>query len=161
MPAVYHATGKSDNNTDGFHLIQLACSRDLRTWTRLGSRQPFIGPSPAKPGDFGRTQLLLPSAPVERGDELWFYHTGIKYRTLHEDADAKMGAVHLTVLRRDGFVSLDAGEDRGQLITKSLIYSGDQLMLNVVIRDSGHTKVEVLDANHKTLPGLSLKDCVP
>ena len=161
MPAVYHATGKSGNNTDGFHLIQLACSRDLRTWKRLGARQPFIGPSPAKPGNFDRTQLLPPSAPVDRGDELWFYYTGIKYRASPEDADAKMGAVHLAVLRRDGFVSLDAGENRGQLVTKPFICSGDQLLLNVVVRDGGHVKVEVLDANHKPLPGLRLKDCVP
>ena len=34
MPAMYHATGKVHNypNTDGFHLVQLVTSRDLKTW---------------------------------------------------------------------------------------------------------------------------------
>ena len=34
MPAVYHATGIDPvhGNTDGFHLIQLAASRDLQIW---------------------------------------------------------------------------------------------------------------------------------
>jgi len=39
MPAVYHATGRLPTaNTDGFHLIQLISSRDLRTWRRLGDQ---------------------------------------------------------------------------------------------------------------------------
>ena len=82
MPAVYHATGKdpAGTNTDGFHLIQLACSRDLGTWQRLGDRQPFIGPSPVGQGAYDLTQLLPAGAPLVRGDELWFYYTGLKYR---------------------------------------------------------------------------------
>ena len=47
LPAMYHATGPVPNypNTDGFHLVQLAMSRDLKNWKRLGDRRPFIGPS--------------------------------------------------------------------------------------------------------------------
>ena len=29
-------------NTDGFNEMQLAMTRDLKTWKRLGDRQPFI-----------------------------------------------------------------------------------------------------------------------
>jgi hypothetical protein len=161
MPAVYHATGKLEANTDGFHLIQLACSRDLRTWTRLGDRQPFIGPSPASPEAWDRTQLLPPSAPVVRGEELWFYYTGIKYRARPESADEKAGAICLAVLRRDGFVSLVAGASGGQLTTKSLIAPGGRLSLNVAAHDGGQARVEVLDGDTQPLPGLGLKDCVP
>ena len=161
MPAVYHATGKLKSNTDGFHLIQLACSRDLKTWTRLGQRQPFIGPSPIGPGVFDRTQLLPPSAPVERGDELWFYYTGIKYRASPENADEKMGAVCLAVLRRDGFVSMAAGEKVGQLITKPFLATGDQLRLNVNVRDGGKTQVEVLDKDRSPIRGFELNGSVP
>jgi hypothetical protein len=145
MPAVYHATGKLKANTDGFHLIQLACSRDLRKWTRLGDRRAFIGPSAVGPGVFDRTQLLPPSAPVERGDELWFYYTGIKYRASPENADEKAGAVCLAVLRRDGFISLDAGEADGTLITRPFLLSGERLFVNVNVRDGGRLLVEVLD----------------
>lgn len=160
MPAVYHATGRLKTNTDGFHLIQLACSRDLKKWTRLGDRQPFIGPSPVGPDVFDRTQLLPPSAPVERGDELWFYYTGIKYRASHENADEKIGAVCLAVLRRDGFVSLTAGEKVGQLITKPVTATGDQLLLNVDVRDGGEVRVEVVGKDDKPIRGFDLSSSV-
>ena len=161
MPAVYHATGKLKVNTDGFHLIQLACSRDLKQWTRLGDRQPFIGPSPVGPDVFDRTQLLPPSAPVEHGDELWFYYTGIKYRASPENADEKMGAVCLAVLRRDGFVSLTADEKVGQLITKPFTATGDQLRLNVDVSDEGEATVEVLDEDMQVIDGFELSNSVP
>ena len=161
MPAVYHATGRLKANTDGFHLIQLACSRDLKQWTRLGGRQPFIGPSPVGPDVFDRTQLLPPSAPVEHNDELWFYYTGIKYRASPENADEKMGAVCLAVLRRDGFVSLTAGPEVGQLITKPFTATGDELLLNANVHNGGEVRVEVLGDNSEPMPGFTLSDSVP
>ena len=161
MPAVYHATGKLKANTDGFHLIQLACSRDLKHWIRLGDRQPFIGPSPVGPGVFDRTQLLPPSAPVERGNELWFYYTGIKYRASPENADEKVGAVCLAVLRRDGFVSMTAGKKAGQLITKSFIATGTRLLLNVDLTDGGKATIEVLDETKQVIPGFERSGSVP
>jgi len=151
MPSVYHATGKLKSNTDGFHLIQLACSRDLRKWTRLGDRQPFIGPSPVGPDIFDRTQLLPPSAPVQRGDELWFYYTGIKYRAFPKDADKEAGAVCLAVLRRDGFVSLDARKKEGQLITRPFVLRNKEILVNVNIRNGGRVLVEASDKAGKVI----------
>ncbi len=161
MPAVYHATGKLKRNTDGFHLIQLACSRDLKKWTRLGDRQPFIGPSPVGPGVFDRTQLLPPSAPVERGNELWFYYTGIKYRAKPKNADEKAGAVCLAVLRRDGFVSMTAGKKAGQLITKPFIATGKRLLLNVDVNEGGEATIEVLDEKEQVVHGFERSGSVP
>jgi hypothetical protein len=164
MPAMYHATGRIPNypNTDGFHLIQLMCSRNLRTWRRLGNRQPFIGPSRLDSGAYDLTQILPPSAPVVRDDELWFYYTGLKYRSnwRYEGTfprgktvpipgrDRDVGAVCLAVLRRDGFISLDAGDRPGTLISKAFVLSGSRMFLNVDARD-GEIRVEVLDQNGK------------
>ena len=145
LPAVYHATGKlPEGNTDGFHLIQLVCSRDLHTWKRLGDRQAFIGPSPVGKGVYDTTQLLPPSAPVVRGDELWFYYTGIKYRATPKNADPRTGAICLAVLRRDGFISLAAGAKPGVLLTKPLVVRGKKLYANVDATE-GALKVETLD----------------
>ena len=71
LPTMFHATGRVPNypNTDGFDLIQLAVSRELKSWTRLGDRQPFLGPSRTDSGAYDLTQLLSPSAPVVRDDE--------------------------------------------------------------------------------------------
>ena len=166
MPAMFHSTGPVPNypNTDGFHLIQLVCSRDLRKWQRLGDRQPFIGPSPAGAGAYDLTQILPPSHPVVRGDELWFYYTGIKFRSGSTYAgkypdgkwvprpglDKDTGAICLAVLRRDGFVSLDAGEQPGTLLTRPFQSPGGKLFANVDALE-GALRVEALDSDGKVL----------
>ena len=151
LPAVFHCTGKSPTgDTDGFHLIQLACSRDLRTWDRLGDRRAFIGPSAVGHGAFDTTQLLPPSAPVAHGDELWFYYTGIKYRIKPPDADPASGAICLAILRRDGFVSLDAGQETGVMITKPLVVHWTSLSVNVDASE-GALEAAVLDDAGKVL----------
>ena len=147
LPAVYHATGKIPvGNTDGFHLIQLSSSRDLQKWQHAGDRQTFIGPSPVKGEAFDLTQLLPPSAPVVHEDELWFYYTGLKHRAEPaQPAPGGTGAICLAVLRRDGFVSLDAGETPGTITTKPFKWSGGKLMANVDTKEPGEFRVEVLD----------------
>lgn len=152
LPAVYHATGKIPvANTDGFHLIQLRSSRDLRDWQHAGDRQTFIGPSPVKGEAFDLTQLLPPSAPIVRDDELWFYYRGIKYRAepAQPESDGS-GAICLAVLRRDGFVSLDAGEEPGTLLTKPFVLAGTTLHVNVDAK-AGELNVTVLHGDGQTL----------
>ena len=149
MPAMYRATGPSadGSNTEGFHLVQLTCSRDLKNWKRLGDRKPFIGPSPKDAGAYDLTQIIGPSAPVVRGDELWFYYTGLKYRDELADVhtlDPDTGAICLAVLRRDGFFSLDAGETEGLLVTKPFTLFGDKVYVNADA-SKGELCTEVLD----------------
>jgi hypothetical protein len=148
-PAMFHS---NDNrwNKDGFHLIQLVCSRDLKTFKRLGNRQTFIGPSSVGQGAYDLTQLLGPSAPVIRGNELWFYYTGIKYRTPPKDADPDAGAICLAVLRRDGFISLDAGANEGTILTKPFTVAADSLLVNVDA-PTGELRVDVLDGEGKVV----------
>ena len=90
FPAMFHRTGRT-----GFHLVQLVCSRDLKTWKRLGDRKTFIGPSRLGSGAYDLTQIIGPSRAVERGDELWFYYTALKYRSVPKDPDPDTGAICL------------------------------------------------------------------
>ncbi|REK12946.1 MAG: hypothetical protein DWQ37_09980 [Planctomycetota bacterium] len=160
LPAMFHATGPVPNypNTDGFHLVELVCSRDLKDWQRLGDRQPFIAPSRIDSGAYDLTQILPPSAPVVRDDELWFYYTGLKWRSTFDyfgtypdgkhvpkaGRDRDVGAVCLAVLRRDGFISLDADETEGTLLTEPFTLPADKLLLNVDAQD-GELRVEACD----------------
>lgn len=171
LPALYHATGPVPNypNTVGFHLVQLACSRDLKNWKRLGNRQTFIGPSRLNSGAYDLTQILPPSAPVVHDDELWFYYTGLKYRGsftyvgTYPDGehipirgrDRDAGAVCLAVLRRDGFVSLDAGEHEGRAVTKPFTVSATKLFVNVNAHE-GQARVDVLDEQGQILATSSI-----
>jgi len=167
LPAMFHSTGPVPNypNTDGFHVIQLTCSRDLRNWTRLGNRETFIGPSPVGGGAFDLTQILPPSRPVVRGDELLFYYTGLKYRgTLHyvgkypngkmvpkSGLDSAIGAICLATLRRDGFISLDAAEKPGHILTRAFTRPAGQLHVNADIRKGGRLHVEMLDEDDRVV----------
>ena len=150
LPSMFHITGPRPNgNVDGFKHIQLACTRDLNSWTRLANREPFIDTSPV--GDAWDTMVMLPpSAPLVRGDELWFYYSGCKYRGTPTNPPPHRGAICLAVLRRDGFMSLDAGDTPGTLTTKPLVTSASSLYVNI---DStgGKSVVEVLDREGNVL----------
>ena len=168
IPAIYHSTGKCVNypNTVGFGMLQLACSRDMKTWKRLGNRKPFIETSLLNSGAYDLTQILPPSRPILRTgmdsfsgkDELWFYYTGLKYRdsfdyvgtypdgqmVMRTDLDADAGAICLAVLRRDGFISIDAGHKQGVLVTRAFTVTGCGLCVNVDAL-KGTLKVKILD----------------
>lgn len=63
--------------------------------------------------------------------------------------------------RSDGFVSVHAGDQAGELQTRPLTFTGDQLRLNYAAAKNGSVRVEVQDDAGKPLPGFSLADCEP
>ena len=136
----------------GFYKIQLAASRDLINWERIGNRQPFIETSPIGSGNHDLQTMIGPSAPVVRGDTLWFYYTGIKRYAFissgndpaYDDYYPDKGAVMLSVLRRDGFMSLDAGDQFGTLVTDPFVLSDEHLFVNLDA-PTGVMYVQVLD----------------
>jgi hypothetical protein len=144
LPAIFYRT--ADREADGFHHVQLICSRDLRDWKRLGDRHAFIGPSPVGSGAYDLTQILPPTRPILHGDELWFYYTGIKYRCGAPKGARDLGAVCLAVLRRDGFISLDAGAESGSVTTRPFMLPSAKLRLNAAA-SRGFVQAALLDAN--------------
>jgi hypothetical protein len=60
--------------------------------------------------------------------------------------------------RVDGFVSASAPE-KGELITKPLVFEGSKLTLNIV--GKGGSRVEVQDADGNAVTGFALEDCEP
>ena len=99
-----------------------------------------------------------------RDDELWFYYTGLKYRSNFDykgtypngtavpvpGRSKDVGAVCLAVLRRDGFLSLDAGEKSGTLVTRPFVLPAGRWYVNVNARD-GEFRAEVESDDGKTL----------
>ena len=63
-------------------------------------------------------------------------------------------------LRMDGFVSLHAPASGGEMVTKPMSFSGDELTLNFSASAGGSLKVEILhDQEDLPVPGHSLADC--
>ena len=175
LPQMYHQTGKvppnwpgfeklpisdemmvhyrRDGDWAGFHDVQLMSSRDLKSWQRLGARQPFLTASPLGAGAWDECSISPPSYPLIRGGELWFYYTAAKYYgpvLLERGRHRPSNAICLAVLRRDGFISLDAGARPGTLWTQPFALTGPRLFVNVDA-PAGSLQVEVLDAAGKTL----------
>ena len=64
--------------------------------------------------------------------------------------------------RKDGFVSLRGEATGGLLRTKPLLFSGNQLILNVVAEEMGTVRVELQDAEtERPIEGFSLAECEP
>lgn len=63
--------------------------------------------------------------------------------------------------RTDGFVSVRAEKEPGELLTHPLAFAGNTLELNLKTAPKGSLRVEVQDAGGKPLPGFALADCQP
>lgn len=173
LPSVYHKTGQVPGDwagfTDwdvsaeqrvayrqsgdwaGFHHVQLTCSRDLHQWKRLGDRRPFLDLSPMGSGAYDLSTIIGPSSPVVRGDELWFYYTGLKKYggpTPQRGLERDQGAICLAVLRRDGFISLDAGDKLGSVTTQLFKLPAGELHLNADA-SRGFVQAALLDASDR------------
>lgn len=66
--------------------------------------------------------------------------------------------VERLVLRTDGFVSAHAGYSGGELVTKPLIFKGNNLVLNYSTSAMGSIRVEIQDEKGFPMPGLALED---
>ena len=164
LATVFYPTGQhlpERVNTDGFNTIQLVASRDLQSWERLGDRRPFLETSRLDEGlvgNYDRLQLGFLNQGVVHGDEVRFYYNGMKRRGRFHDrytdgtprdpstlSDAERAdwledgdsALLLAVLRRDGFVSLDAGENEGSVQTEPFEMQGDKILANAELRPGG------------------------
>ncbi len=62
-------------------------------------------------------------------------------------------------IRLDGFVSVSAGYDGGEMTTKPITFSGQRLVMNFSTSAAGSIRVELQDAAGKVVPGFALADC--
>ena len=133
--------------------VQLTVSRDGIAWERVGGRKPFIPNGPPDSIDSGEIWTAL--APVDMGDELWFYYCA---GAMEHGITGRSGPICLAKLRKDGFVSVDAGDETGTLVTKPFRCDGGPLTINAAAR-GGAVGVAVLDESGTQFQGYSRQDC--
>ncbi len=80
-----------------------------------------------------------------------------------KEAYRKYGPVRLRrfTYRLDGFVSISAGADGGEMVTKPLIFTGKELVVNYKVRSGGSLRMEIQDKNGKVLKDFRLEDSEP
>ncbi|MDW8198266.1 MAG: hypothetical protein RMJ56_11750, partial [Gemmataceae bacterium] len=64
-------------------------------------------------------------------------------------------------LRTDGFASVHAGADAGEMLTRLLRFTGNELVVNYSTSAGGGLQVEIQDESGKPIPGFRLDECVP
>jgi hypothetical protein len=133
--------------------VQLASSRDGINWDRAGNRKPFIPNGP--PGTIDAGEIWTAREPVIIGNEIWFYYSA---GASEHGITGRSGPICLAKLRLDGFVSVDAGEDAGSLITKPFRCEGGPLEINASAR-GGVVEVAVLDESGIQYQGYSRQEC--
>ncbi len=146
--------------------IQLAVSRDNRTWQRLDDRSPFLGNGDL--GEWDRGVISPPTSdPVAVGDELRFYYTG--RNTLHstrwkfEDNPKLLGhiapfrgSLGLATIRRDRFVAMEGNFRPGILRTKPFVHEGSVLHVNAAV-PFGILTVSLLDESGQPLQKVTIQ----
>jgi hypothetical protein len=138
--------------------VQLAASRDRRVWSRMANRQTFI---PLGPPDSWEPDYTRPiPMPIIVGDEIWIYYTGSRNRD-RDNVEFFQFQIGLAKLRRDGFISINAGDEPGRIVTRPLAYDGKEMFVNADVAPGGGVKVQVIGIDGEPVEGYGLADCVP
>ncbi|HOQ87242.1 MAG TPA: hypothetical protein PLQ89_16130, partial [Phycisphaerae bacterium] len=137
--------------TDGFSDAVFMSSHDGQHWHRC-FMEAFIRPG-LEPHNWGNAHInqtpawgILQTSP----SELSIYW--------QEDADG-IPSLRRGTVRLDGFASINAGYDGGEVVTKPLIFKGNRLVLNVSTSAVAHVLVEIQDVDGKPIPGYTLAEC--
>jgi hypothetical protein len=144
--------------------VRMATSRDGVNWTYPDQSKAFV--PLGSEGAWDSKTLYMGQGVLQIGDQTCMYYSGSPLThngTELEDllATDYPRAMSLVTLKRDRFVSVDAGQGGGSFTTLPLTFTGPKLKLNVDVEDGGSLRVALLDANGNPLPGHSMADCVP
>ena len=122
------------------------------------THQPFMNVNESEGAwNWGNMQSIN-GVPLIVGDSLYFYSSGRRLSKIMWDSHTSTG---LATLRRDGFVSMQAGKQEGFLTTEQLSFDGKYLFVNVDVRNKKSAlAVEVLDETGNPIPGFTKKESV-
>ena len=169
---------EAGNNIMGEMHVELVVSRDGRKWHRVADRQRFIPQD--KPERLNRRNWDFGFHPCSnmlvKDDRVYVYYVGRQTRwgenswrggklrfggvggrrrkRSKPDPRPRISGLGLATLNADRFVSLRPTnfEAEGTLITKPLILSGKNLLINAEIKKD-ELQVELLDSSKKVVPG--------
>ncbi len=140
--------------------LMIGFSRDGFHWDRP-NRHPFIASS-QKEGTWNRAYLHSAGGScLIIGDVIYFYFGA--WSGLSPKLGGHMyagGSTGIAMIRRDGFVSMDANTSRGSLTTRLVTFKGKFLFVNTNTKD-GELRVEVLDHNDQVIVPFSSNNCNP
>jgi hypothetical protein len=146
----------TDGKNDGPIFVELVTSHDGVHWERQEKPRPPILPL-GPDGAWDDGMLFTPNHPLVEDGLIKLYYGGFD---VTHSAGGGNAAIGLATLRKDGFASLNAGEEVGSITTKPLTGAKGPLSVNYRARD-GWLKAEMLEKDGKVVPGYGRDDCTP
>ena len=144
--------GSKEARGKGVDDVLFMSSRDGLHWDRR-FKEAFIRPGPERRNWVDHGNMAVAPAVVQTGPgEMSLYYVA------HYQWD---DTIHIRRcrLRLDGFVAVHADYEPGELVTKPLVFSGRELVINYSTSAAGSLKVEVQRETGQPISGFSLSDC--
>jgi len=141
-----------------------ALTDTMLMWSRDGvnfelAPSTFLPPGPERPGswmyaDHRVAWHLVETPPALEGAD--------PELSLYCSEGARVGPMRLRryTLRLDGFASIHASLDSGELTTPPVVFQGSRLSMNFATSAFGSLRVELQDAGGRPIPGFALADSV-
>ncbi len=124
-------------------------SRDGVHWDRR-FMEAFVRPGRDARSWVHRTNMIAAGVLPTADDEISIY--------VSRHYTSPSAHLERMVLRTDGFVSASAGYGGGELVTKPLVFQGNNLVLNFATSAAGSIHLEIQDAEGNPLPGFALEE---
>jgi hypothetical protein len=141
-----------DDVANGIGYTVLATSNDGHTWNRM--RNPFLPRNEADPAAWDHAVCWVGDCLTVEDKEYLYFGA---YSGGHKQFDDR--TLGVATLRKDGFLSRQAGSEGGRLMTKPLILPVGGISVNADVQ--GELRVRILDEKGVSLEGLDWRDCVP
>lgn len=109
-----------------------------------------------KPGIGARNWVSRTNYPA-----LNIVQTGQDEMSFYVNHDYAQPTAHLRryTLRLDGFASIRAGAGEGELLTRPLMFTGNELRINFATSAGGGIRFELQDVDGTAIPGFQLAEC--
>jgi len=143
---------------DGYVDVQLVHSRDIYKDFQRPFREAVIQRN-YTPG-WESSMIVTSSTPTlsPNGREVWLYYSG--FNGTH-GISGRTAAIGLAKWRKDGFISMNAGQIEEIVATKKIICSEEHLLINAKTNGSGNSYIiaEITDENNVPFPGFEKDNC--
>ncbi|MCX7705302.1 MAG: hypothetical protein N2115_03465 [bacterium] len=140
--------------------VELCWSRDGIRWERHPERPKFI--ETEEKGEIGGYMVYPAQEPVIYGNTLYLFVNAHSRFPHNHQPEVWENIVYRTKLRMDGFITLDAGSQMGNLITRPFVLQSDKIVINAATQ-GGYIIAELAepywyDPKGKIIEGFSASD---
>ena len=134
-------------------------SRDGVTFNQWN--EAFLPPGIERPGTWNYGHQFIGWTMVETTSALYNELNELSFYAVEGNWTGHSTSLRRYTLRLDGFVSINAPLSGGELLTKPMVFGGDELQLNFSSAAAGGILVELLDEDGNPIPGYSQADSDP